>query len=64
MNESTVTLPAVEKLESKLPAYDPAYDATRMPELMGLAFEGVAISLTPEEATVTIRYRKPEGKTA
>lgn len=64
MNESVATLPAIEKLEPKLPAYDPAYDATRMPEMMGLAFEGVAISLTPDEATITLRYTKPRSDNA
>lgn len=64
MNDSTVNLPAIEEIAPKLPPYDPAFDATRMPELMGLAFEGVAISMTPDEATITIRYKKPEGKTA
>ncbi len=59
MNESTTPLPAIEKLESKLPAYDPAWDATRMAEAMGLVFEGVAISLTPDESTITLRYKKP-----
>ncbi len=64
MKDSTVNLPAIETIAPKLPPYDPAFDATRMPELMGLAFEGVAISMTPDEATITIRYKKPEVKTA
>ena len=64
MNETRATLPAIETIAPKLPPYDPAFDATRMPELMGLAFEGVAISMTPDEATITIRYKKPEERHA
>ena len=64
MNESTANRPVTGTAAPKLPPYDPAFDATRMPELMGLAFEGVAISMTPDEATITIRYKKPEERHA
>lgn len=39
--------------------YDPAFDAIQMPPRMGLKFEGVAIAMDDNEATITIRYKRP-----
>ena len=41
--------------------YDPAFDAIQMPPRMGLAFEGVAIAMDDNEATITIRYKRTAG---
>lgn len=38
--------------------YDPAFDAIQMPPRMGLKFEGVAIAMDDNEATITIRYKR------